>query len=155
MVDGELAVIFRIEPVLFDMGALETPDKQAIPLSIVKPLILRPVLLNLTEATDNLQLVKALEEHFRASSYVSGRGAPIQPKTVFVDQDEFPGAIRPSGFYSIENGQVKVKVVLTRDGKKIGENDVDGSAQNLADLVEKISAAITKTALDLQDVSHQ
>lgn len=139
----------------FDMGALETPDKQAIPLAIVKPLILRPLLLNLSEGTDNLQLVKALEEHLRASSYVSDRGVSIQPKTVFVDQDEFPGAIRPTGFYSIENGQVKIKVVLSRDGKKISENEVDGSAQNLADLIEKISATITKVALDLQDVSHQ
>ena len=139
----------------FDMGALETPDKQAIPLAIVKPLILRPLLLNLSEGTDNLQLVKALEEHLRASSYVSDRGVSIQPKTVFVDQDEFPGAIRPTGFYSIENGQVKIKVVLSRDGKKISENEVDGSAQNLGDLIEKISATITKVALDLQDVSHQ
>ena len=81
----------------FDVGAFETQDKQAIPLAMVKPLILRPLLLNQTEMTDNLQLVKMLEERLRATSYVSDRGTSTQPNAVFVDQDEFPGAIRPTG----------------------------------------------------------
>ncbi len=90
----------------FDMGALDTPDKQAIPLSIVKPVILRLVLLNLSEVVDNLQLVKALEEHLRANSYVSDRGVSIQPKTVFVDQDEFPGRYSaPLGFTPSRTGK--------------------------------------------------
>ncbi len=50
---------------------------------------------------------------------------------------------------------MKVQFVLSRDGKKFGEYEVEGSAQNLADLIEKINATITKAALDLQDGSHQ
>jgi hypothetical protein len=65
---------------------------------------------------------------------------------VFVDEEDFPGAIRPTGTYSVEAGQVKVRLVLTRNGKKVGESQVTGSAQDRDALVERILAAILQGA---------
>jgi hypothetical protein len=66
------------------------------------------------------------------------------PNSIFVDEVEFPGAIRPSGFYMVEGQQVKVRLVLSRDGKKISQLEIDGSAQDKNALVDKIVAAMTK-----------
>jgi hypothetical protein len=133
----------------FDVGELETEDKQAIPLAIVKPLILRPLLLNLHEGTDSLQLVAALRSRLRDTSFVSERGGQPEPKTVFVDEDEFPGAIRPTGFYTIEDDQVTIALVLSRDGKKVKQLEVKGPARDVVGLAVKIVAALTEAALGL------
>ena len=44
----------------FDVGRLEGADKAAIPLALVKPLVLRPVLINRDEDEDNLKLTALL-----------------------------------------------------------------------------------------------
>jgi hypothetical protein len=63
-----------------------------------------------------------------------------------VDEEDFPGAIRPTGTYSVEGGQVKVRLVLTRNGKKIGESQLTGPAQDRDALVERILGAILQGA---------
>jgi hypothetical protein len=137
----------------FDVGQLETEDKQAIPLAFVKPVILRPVVLNRIEGTDNLQLTAALRVRLRNVSYISVRGEreQSQPKTVFVDEDEFPGGIHPTGFYRIEGEQVMVTLILSRDGERVGQLEVSGSARDVTGLAEKIVANLTQALLELPD----
>jgi WD40 repeat protein len=129
----------------FDIGELEGRDKEAIPLALVKPIILRPVLINPDEGVDNLELMRLLRDRLRDTTYVGTRSSGETP-AVFVDEEDFPGAIRPTGTYSVEAGQVKVRLVLTRNGKKIGESQVTGPAQDRDALVERILGAILQGA---------
>jgi WD40 repeat protein len=130
----------------FDVGEIVSADKGAIPLAMIRSVILRPVLLNSDEGTDNLELMAALRSRLRDESYVEKRGGSglSEPNAIFVDEEEFPGGIRPSGFYTVEGQQVKVKLFLSRDGKKISQLEIEGSAQDRSALVDKIVAAMTK-----------
>lgn len=129
----------------FDVGQFDEKEKQAIPLAIVKPLILRPILINPDEGTDNLGLIPALRKRLNEESYATIRGGVSQPSIVYVDADEMPSAVRPSGTYTVEGNRVKVKLVLSRDGQKLthleieGSNDVDSLA---ARIVESINQAL-------------
>jgi WD40 repeat protein len=129
----------------FDIGELETADKAAIPLAVVKPIILRPVLINPAEGVDNLGLMQALRTKLRDESYVGARGNGDAP-AVFVDEEEFPGAVRPTGTYTVEAGQVKVRLVLSRNGQKIGEAQVAGTDGDRETLVNRMVDAILKGA---------
>lgn len=130
----------------FDVGEIVSADKAAIPLAMLKSVILRPVLLNSDEGTDNLELMAALRSRLRDESYVEkGGGTGLrEPNAIFVDEEEFPGGIRPSGFYTVAGQRVKVKLFLSRDGKKISQLEIEGSAQDRSALIDKIVAAMTK-----------
>jgi len=59
-----------------------------------------------------------------------------------------PGAIRPSGTYTVTNGQVTVKLGLIRNGKLLTSKTVQGAADDISALAAKIVANIldvTKT----------
>lgn len=127
------------------MGQLQKEDREAIPLAMVKPLILRPVLLNPDEGTDNLGLMAALRKRLRDESYASARGESAQPSVIFVDEEELPGAIRPSGTYTVEGKKVVVKLVLSRDAQKT-RLDVEGSTDDPAGLVTKLTAAVLQAS---------
>lgn len=60
----------------------------------------------------------------------------------FVDAEELPGAVRPSGFYTREGNQVTVTVNLVRDGKKLTSLKVKGSASKIEELGQQVSGAI-------------
>jgi hypothetical protein len=49
----------------------------------------------------------------------SERGGSNNVKTVFVDADEMPGVVRPTGTYTVKGAQVHVKLTLKRDTQKI------------------------------------
>jgi hypothetical protein len=59
-----------------------------------------------------------------------------------VDADELPGAVRPSGTYTVEGETVKVTLVLERDGQVVATVPVEGSKGDLAGLVGGMTAAI-------------
>ena len=59
---------------------------------------------------------------------------------VYLNEENFAGAIKPTGFYTIADGVVTVRVSLYRDGKKIGEPfDVAGVEK---EIVDKLLTAI-------------
>ena len=137
----------------FDIGRLDAADKSAIPLAMVKPLILRPVLINPDEGEDNLGLMAALRKWLDEESYVNARGLPSskllggeQQDIVYVDADELPGAFRPTGTYTVEGQKVTVRLFLSRDGVKIGPLQVEGSKDDRPALLTRITATI-KTAV--------
>jgi hypothetical protein len=138
----------------FDLGALDEEDKRHIPFAVVKPMILRPVFMNPDELADNLKLGPALRDRLRNESYVSTRGTDPSPKTVFIDEEEFPGAIRPSGIYTVKGDQVTVKVSLRRDGKQLTQLEITGSVQDLQQLVDRIAAAVTEAVTNLMGTSQ-
>ncbi len=129
----------------FDIGEFEGRDKEAIPLALVRPIILRPILINPDEGVDNLELMQRLRSRLRDESYI-GKRSSGEVQAVYVDEEEFPDAIRPTGTYSVAGGQVSVRLVFSRNGKKIGETQVTGPSQDRDALAERILEAILKGA---------
>ncbi|MGH8583113.1 MAG: caspase family protein, partial [Gammaproteobacteria bacterium] len=113
----------------FDIGQFTKEDKAAIPLAMIKPLILRPVLLNPEQGFDNLELTAALRRQLQADTdtQTATRGPRGEPAAIFVDADELPGGIRPSGTYTVEGRQVKVKLFLIRDGLRVANFEIEAA----------------------------
>ncbi|MGH9901263.1 MAG: hypothetical protein ACRD68_05420, partial [Pyrinomonadaceae bacterium] len=134
----------------FAIGLLTEQEKKLIPLAMVKPLILRPLITLQELGDDTLGVIRELRKLLRDASYVSVRGEAAQPRLVYVDEGELPGAIRPTGTYTIEGEQVRVKLFLRRDGQTVASLPViEGSQRDVAGLAGKIMAAITEALKNL------
>jgi hypothetical protein len=129
-------IIFAPKDDSFEVGQLKSEDKLKIALATPRPMILRPRFLDAEADDDTLDLMKLLRARLRDESFVSGRGnvAPM----VFVDDEEFPGGIRPTGRYTISGNAVTVTLRLRRDGVEIANAQIAGSRNDLPGLVEKI-----------------
>ena len=128
----------------FDVGRLESADKAAIPLALVKPLVLRPVLINRDEDEDNLKLTALLRQRLHETSLSVGRGKA--PPIVYVPEDEFPGAIRPTGTYSVVGKTVQVRLTLKKGDEVVARLMVEGTKDDLPGLVVKLTEAILAAA---------
>ncbi|MEN8689053.1 MAG: caspase family protein, partial [Desulfobacterales bacterium] len=126
----------------FDIGQLNAEDRQQIPLAQSKPILLPPVLLNGELFHDDLNLTDKLRRQLREDSYAAMRGTPRRMSAVYLDADQLTGAIRPSGTYRVEGNNVKVNLVLVKDGTKLSEVQVQGSQTDLRVLIENLVEAI-------------
>jgi len=138
----------------FDVGLLKTKEeKSAIPLARLKPLLLRPVLINRDEGYDDLELVPLLRERLQEKNATKGASPDDAWVSVNVNADEMPGAVRPSGTYVVVGESVKLTISLVRDGKKIDSFQVEGNKADKEALVRKvldgISQAMKKLELEL------
>jgi hypothetical protein len=134
----------------FDVGKLSEQEKAVIPLSQIRPLILRPHLLNANDFTDSLNLSTLLMRRLNDITAALPRGA--SPSLAYVDSDEFPGAIKPTGGYAVDGNKVVVHLVLSEDGKIRKLEPVNGSTASPADidrLVENL-AQVLELALQKQ-----
>jgi WD40 repeat protein len=125
----------------FDIGELSNEDRNAIPLATRKPFLSRPIFINTKLHRDNLHLIDALRNRLRDESYASSAGAL---KIAYVDEDDFSGAISPTGDYSIEGDRVSVTVVLSRDGQEVSHYTIQGSVDNLEVLCNSIVAELKR-----------
>jgi WD40 repeat protein len=125
----------------FDVGRFSAAEKAQVPLAQLKPLLLRPLLLNPEEISDSLNLTLLLRQKLREASYVTARGE-AEPAVVFVDADELPGALRPTGTYTVAGQMVTVKLVLRRDGQAVQTLQVQGSKDDPAALVARLTDAV-------------
>lgn len=128
----------------FDIGQLKKEDKVSIPLAMVMPMILRPVFLNPEQGFDNLELIALVRKRLQEESYASTRGGGGSPLVVFVDADELPGAIRPSGTYIVDGEKIKANLVLIKDGQSVANFQVEGLKNDPAGLAVKIVEGITE-----------
>ena len=104
-------------------------------------MILRPRFLDAEVSDDTLDLMKALRARLRDESFVTGRGSN-QAALVFVDDEEFPGGIRPTGTYTIVGNNVTVKLLLRRDGVTIANTQVTDSKDDVPSLAAKVLEAV-------------
>ena len=79
----------------FDVGQLMAEDRAQVPLSLVRPILLKPSLLNRDEDEDDLRLSVLLRQRLVESSQPAGRGQG--PAIVYVPEDEFPARGSPHG----------------------------------------------------------
>jgi len=108
------------------------------------------VFLNPSEGFDNLGLTALVRKKLRDDSYTSGRGGARRLPVVYVDADQFAGALLPSGTYSIAGDKVQVTVVLVRDQKRLTTLKVEGNAKDPEVLSAKIVERIMATIQDLK-----
>jgi hypothetical protein len=130
----------------FDIGEFLPQDREAIPPARVR-VVLRPLLLNTETLADDLDLGNELRKRLREESFSSGTLGTNVPVASFLDQEDFPGAIRATGGYKVVNKHVEVTVALTRDGADITRFTVEGSTDDLAALTDSLATQINKAAL--------
>lgn len=88
----------------FDVGQVTKEDKPLIPLSLVKPTLLRVASHATSPPVDTLRLSKMVNAQLREISVQARGGGNI----VYIDADELPGAYTLSGNYRREGEVVKV-----------------------------------------------
>jgi hypothetical protein len=132
----------------FAVGVITEADKREIPLAQVKPLLLRPRLQNRELDYDNLELEARLRQTLREASYVTVRGRDAAT-VVFVDADEMPDALKPSGSYVVAGENVSITIRLIRNNQPAATLTVEGivgDEKSKVELIEKIVNAITVEA---------
>jgi hypothetical protein len=133
----------------FDIGLIKLEDRKAIPQAVLKPLLLRPSLQNSDRHWDNLELTIKIRELLRRKSYSTSRGESGQLPAVYVNVDEYPGAIRPSGSYSTAENVVTVHLVFVMDGTELTFRQVNGTTNDIEGLVRLIVDKIIEVIAEL------
>jgi Caspase domain len=127
----------------FDIGLMKSEDQERIPLARLQPLLLRPVLINPEQGFDDLQLMSALRKRIQEQSYATSRSQEGPPIGIYVDAEEMPGAIRPSGTYVVSGNRVTVSLNLVRDNQRLLSFQVSGARTELDGLVQEIVLGIS------------
>ncbi len=103
-------------------------------------MILRPRFLDAEVGDDTLDLMRILRASLRDETFSAGRGESAV--LLFVDDEEFPGAIRPTGTYTVAGPGVTVKLSLRRDGVTISSFQISGTKEDVGGLAAKILEAV-------------
>ncbi len=130
----------------FDIGQFTAAERNQITLANPLPLILRPKLTNTdrTGRTLDQEMEKAFRAALRQASFVAARANPAQ--IIFVEADEMPDAIFPSGDYSVKGETLTISLLLFKNNAQFGkEIVVTGKLAEkeavMKQMVEKIIAA--------------
>ena len=125
----------------FDIGRLTDADRPNVPLALVRPLVLEPRLLDPEALEDHLKLEKLLAKKLLIES-MTVRGMELS--LVYVPTNDFPGAVRPTGTYTVSGKNITVRVLLKRDGKALTRLEIKGTTDNIPGLVNDMAKHITK-----------
>lgn len=128
--------------VSFPVGLLEPADRERIPLSVPMTIVLRPSLINLATLRDDLGLTRRVRQALDEESAGRTRGAGVPPSFVFVDGEELPEALTPTGGYTVSGESVTARVVLSDASATTIEFEVTGAKSDLAGLAERIASEI-------------
>lgn len=139
-------IIFAPKDDSFEVGQLKREDKLKIALATPRPMILRPRFFDEAADDDTLNLMKVVRAGLRDESFVSTRGSGV---LVFVDDEEFPGGIRPTGRYTVAGNDVMVTLRLRRDGMEISTAQVIGTKDDVPGLAAKVIEAVKKALTKL------
>lgn len=120
----------------FDIGFLETNDKNAIPLANPKTVFVRSTLLNTEDLEDSLGLTEMLNNEL---SIVASKGKNVP--LVYFDSAKYPNACKISGGYTVNGGQISIAIKL-RCGKDLKTYIL--SAMNKEELIQNIVKLIVE-----------
>lgn len=138
----QVPVIFAPKDDSFEVGQLNGEDKQKIFLASLKPIVLRPRFLDAKADDDTLDLMKLLRARLRDESFKRVSSGPAVGSLVFVDDEEFPGGIRPTGRYEVDGNSITLTLRFRRDGVEIAHVVILGTKDDLGGLTEKIMTAM-------------
>ena len=122
----------------FDIGRLTAADRSNVPLQSVKPVVLRASFQSDKQARDSLGLSKLVNANLQTASSACGA------KLVFVDAEEFPGAVLVGGRYKIDGDKATVSVSLFAGEKERAAFVIEGVASKPDELAAKIVAEVEK-----------
>ncbi len=125
----------------FDIGKLTREDRIEIVLAEPMSQILRPVLIDPSRGRDHLRLSAELRKKLEEMSWARSRG---EEGLLFVDAEELPGAVLPSGTYSVDGDVVEVRLRLFRDEAEIGLIEEKGTSQALAGLADRLANQVAR-----------
>lgn len=118
----------------FDIGRIETEaDRASIPLSLQKPVVVRPNFQEEARPRDSLGLTKRLEDALRD---VSARGA--EAPLIFWDVPEYSEAYTISGRYRVDGAAVTVSVFLYQDETEAAKFTMTGETEKPDELAARI-----------------
>lgn len=130
----------------FPIGRFTETERSQIKLPAEKPLILNPKLQNDKLRFDNLKLTAMLREELRRISFVETRGEN-PPPIIYVEADELPNAVTPSGGYIVDGENLTITLVLVRNNEPFGkEISATGKVSEKETLVKRLVAEIVKAA---------
>ena len=142
--ERERAVLFG-ENGSFDIGMFTDVEWKAFPPSPTpKPFVLRPMLIDVKENYDDLELTPLLRQALRVGSEAPSDliGATA---LAFVNADEMQDAVKISGLYKVEGDTVSVTIRLTRNKLPLGKAlTVIGKLGEKDQLVKRIVGAIMR-----------
>ena len=122
----------------FDIGELNATDREAIPLSVERPMILRASFQDRDLFDDHL----ALGSHVNTALRATGRGA--DPTIYFVDATDFQDGYRIAGQYSVKDGIVEVVARIFRGRLElVSEISISGPATDIAELANMLVSEAT------------
>ncbi len=130
----------------FDIAELTPRDQARIPLAAVKPMILRPMLLDEEVEDDVLDLSLAVRRALAALNFQTRGAEAGGPATVFVDADDLAGALRPIGMYTIQGNAVRVTLTLRRGHTAVAKVSVAGDRRDVTALARRVAQAIDAAA---------
>jgi len=105
-------------------------------------MLLHPVLLDDETLWDDLELSVRLRSRLRDMSYAAARGEAGPLPLVYLNADAMAGAILPSGEYRVEKNQIKVNMVLVKNGDILNKLQITGAKTDLDRLVADLAAGI-------------
>jgi WD40 repeat protein len=135
-------IVFSPRGDSFNVGQLTREDKQRIPVSLPKPLVLRPRFFDADVGDDTLDLMKTLRAFLRDETFAGPRGGADHRAFIFVDDEDFPRGIRPAGRYTIKGDVVNVEINLRKEGVTLKTVHVEGSKSDVNGLARGIIEAI-------------
>lgn len=130
------------------IGEMGTRERDAVRLAARKIRILAPTFLNLERARDTLRLTEQVElllaNESATAARIRGAGG-----FVYVGKGKLPGAIEPSGSYSIMEGKAMVRIVLVRDNQEVADFTLNSPAEPVDTLAKTIADAILEACAKL------
>lgn len=121
----------------FDIGQLTEADKAHIPLAQPKPLYVMSVFQDEVMMDDRLKIGTMIDEKLREIT-ARGKNAGL----IYVDVKEFPDAYKLRGRYSVNENNIALKTNLFKGSQLIDSFEINGTTDNLDELVEKIMKRI-------------
>jgi len=147
-------VVFSPQDESFNVGQLTREDKRKIPLALPKPLILRPRFLDVEVGDDTIDLMKTLRAHLRDENFAPLRSGAGNQIFIFIDDEDFPGGVRPAGRYTVSGNAVKVEINLRKEGVTLKTFQVEGSKSDINGLARTIVEAIKAALLQELPLSY-
>ena len=131
--------------VSFPVGLLSDEDRRGIPLTGARPMILRPVLTDDDEDFDRLKLSRRLGDGLREA----GLAASATNAFIYVDAADIPDGFTPYGKYAVTGDSLRVTVKLIRNDAPVATFTVEGRADDLPALTQKLIEAIASRTRQL------
>ena len=110
----------------FDIGQLVAADKERIPLAIPRTTVLPSSFQDKARFIDHLGLAKRVNQRLRDVAVPAARH-----NLMFIEANEFPGALRVVGRYTVTQSSVTVTVFVFDGEREAGQTEVVGDTQEL------------------------